>query len=298
MPDEPSPGGIPAFVNSDAGSAGAAKAALAAAGSFAVVDVAGADVEMAVRRAMDQGARRVVVAGGDGSVAAAAAVLAGTGVELAVLPGGTLNHFARDLGIPTDADAAARAATSATTRAADVAVVNGRIFLNTSSVGAYVVFVRTRERLEQHLGYRAATLLAAASTFWRLRRFGVEVEVDGERRIYNTPIVFIGVGERELQLPKLGSRVADGRAGLHVFVVRGRTRAALVALALAGAARGVQWVSRTPALDSFLVDRARIVFRRRKGNVAVDGELVPMTSPLEYELRPNALRVVVPDPAG
>ena len=95
----------------------------------------------------------------------------------------------------------------------------------------------------------------------------------------------------------LGSRVPDGRSGLHVFVVRGRTRAALFALALVAAARGVRHVRRTPRLDSFLVDRVRIELRRPRGNVALDGELVPAMAPLVYEIRRDALVVAAPAPA-
>jgi diacylglycerol kinase family enzyme len=288
-------GRVPALVNAGAGTAAAAKEALAAAGGFDVREVEGSEMQAAVRALVDDGAPRVVVAGGDGSIGCAAAVVAGTGVQLAVLPGGTRNHVARDLGIPTDFAAAAATAAGTTTRQADAAVVNGRLFLNTSSVGAYVVFVRTRERLERRMGYRLASIVAAFRTLWRLHRFRVEVDIDGERRTYLTPIVFIGVGERELRVPTLGNRVPGGRRGLHVFVVRGRTRGALMSLALSAAARGVAGASATPALDSFIVDRLRIVMRRRHGNVAVDGELVPMASPLDYEMRRDALTVVVPE---
>ena len=286
---------FPAFVNAQAGTAGPARKALDAAGAFTVHEVEGAGVADAVRGAVARGERRVVVAGGDGTIAAAAAVLAGTGVELAVIPAGTLNHFARDLGVPGDLDQAAALAAAGRTRLVEAATVNGRLFLNTSSVGAYVVFVRTRERFERRVGYRLASVLAAATTLGRLSRFRVELEVEGVRRSYLTPVVFVGVGERELRLPMLGSRVPEGRPGLHVFVVRGRTRAALFALALVAAARGVRYVRGTPHLDAFLVDRMTIVMRRPRGNVAVDGELVPAVVPLVYELRPGALTVVVPD---
>jgi hypothetical protein len=123
----------------------------------------------------------------------------------------------------------------------------------------------------------------------------VELEVDGEPRIYRTPLVFIGVGERELQLPTLGSRLSDGRRGLHVMVVRGRSRARVLALALAAVARGVDTVARGPQLDSFVVDRCRVRVRRPTA-VAIDGELVAMRDTLEYELRRDALHVVSPPP--
>jgi len=297
-PSTPPAASVPAFVNSGAGTAPAAEEALAQAGGFDVRPVTGKEMQDAVRQAVEGGARRVVIAGGDGSIGCAAGVLAGTDVELAVLPGGTLNHLARDHGIPTDlADAAATAA-QPTTRRADVAEVNGRVFLNTSSVGAYVVFVRTREQLERRMGYRVASFLAAIRTLWSLHRFRVDLEVEGQRRTYYTPIVFIGVGERELQMPLLGNRRPDGRRGLHVFVVRGRTRGALLALGLSAAARGVRRAAATPALDAFIVDSCRIEMRRPGGNVAVDGEIVRLISPLEYTLRRDALTVVVPPPGA
>src|SRR5204863_85435 len=148
-------------------------------------------------------------------------------------PGGTLNHFARDLGVSTEAAEALELALGGTCRGVDIGIVNGRAFLTTSSVGAYVRFVRIRERLERRFGYRFASTLAAFRILLQLRSFAVELEVDGKPRIYRTPLVFIGVGEREMQLPTLGSRVSDGKRGLHVMVVRGRSRARLLARALA-----------------------------------------------------------------
>ena len=89
------------------------------------------------------------------------AVLLDGSAELAILPGGTLNHFARDLGISTEAAEALELAAEGCARGVDVGMVGGKLFLNTSSVGAYVRFVRVREHLESYLGYRLATALAA-----------------------------------------------------------------------------------------------------------------------------------------
>jgi len=287
---------IPAFVNPRAGTAAQAGEALAAAGSaFAVREVEPAALPDALREALAGGARRVLVSGGDGTVAVAAAVLAGTGVELALVPGGTLNHFARDHGIPTDAAEAVQLAAGGTVRAVDVGEVNGELFLNTSAVGAYVVFVRTRERLERYMGYRLASLVAGLRVLSAMPRFRVEVEVEGETRSYLTPLVFVGVGERELRVPVLGGRVEGGAAALHLLVVRSRTATRLLTLSLALAARGVRAMTRTPALDAFLVDRCRVDMPRPRGYVALDGETRRLTAPLEYVLRRGALRVVVPE---
>ena len=287
---------IPAFVNAGAGSAkAAAKALHEGGGAFAVEEVDAAALAGRLREAVARGAERVLVAGGDGTIATAATALAGSETALAVLPGGTLNHFARDQGIPTDAAEALRVAAEGGVATADVAAVNGRLFLNTSSVGAYVLFVRTRERVERVLGYRLASLVAALRVLVQLRSYRVTIEVEGKTRVYHTPIVFVGVGERELQVPALGARVRGGRRGLHVIVVRGRTAGRLFIVALAAASRGVTAVARTPMLDSFVVDALRIELRRPSSDVAVDGELERMTTPLEYSVRRDALRVVTGD---
>ena len=93
---------IPAFVNPAAGSAPEAIERLRADDRFAIHEVDGEGLPAAVRAAVEARTRRILVSGGDGTIASAANALLGSQCELAVLPGGTLNHFARDLGLPRD----------------------------------------------------------------------------------------------------------------------------------------------------------------------------------------------------
>ena len=282
---------IPAFINPAAGNAENARSALLSTGGhFDIREVAPSQLSAKIRDAIGEGATRVVVAGGDGSVGTAAGALAGTGVELAILPSGTLNHLAKDLSLPLDLAEAAELAHRGRAVSVDGGTVNGRLFLNTSSVGAYVTFVRARERLERRLGYRLASLVAVLRLLVRLPVFRVSLQVEGVARDYLTPLVFIGVGERELKMPTLGARVEHGRPGLHVMVVRRRSGARSLALVLAAAARGVRAVSRTPAMDAFLVDSCRIAPRTR--NIAADGELMTIDPPLEYRHLPACVKVV------
>ena len=283
---------IPAFVNPAAGNAADVDRALRKAGCFDIRPVPPDEITEAVRDAVQRGARRVAAVGGDGTVSAAAAAIAGKEIELVVIPAGTFNHFAKDHGIPTDLDAACAVARSGRVAQADVGWVNGRLFLNTSSVGVYANFVRVRERLEGRFGYWMSSALAVVRTFARVRPFRVSFETDRVDRDYETPLVFIGLGERELKLPKLGGRLERGASGLHVIIVRGRTRARLVALSFAAAARGTWALARTPHLDSFLVSRCTI--EQKHSTVAVDGEIVSLDSPLTFELGRGALRIVVP----
>ena len=291
---------ILALVNKDAGTADAACEALGNAGGFRVERIAPGELADRVRGALARGERRIVVAGGDGSIATAAAAMRGKSCELAILPGGTLNHLAQDLGLPTDLTEAARVATGRTTRCIDVAEVNGRLFLNTSSVGAYVTYVRTREGLEARLGYWLASIVAGFRILFRLRSFRVSMEVNGVAHEYVTPLVFIGVGERELKMPSLGARVPNGQRGLHVIVVKSRSAGRTLALAFAAAARGVRAAARTPAMQSFIVDRVRIEPRRGMvgGRISLDGEIVPTVPPLDYRFVRDGLTVVVGDDVG
>ena len=288
---------IPAFVNPGSGNAEKAREALASSGHFDVKEVEPARLKDEIGAAVKAGARRVLIAGGDGSICSGAAAVCGTDVELAVLPAGTLNHFAIDSGIPVDFAEALKVGVGTRTMTVDVGYAGERVFLNTSSIGAYVVFVRLRDRLEAKFGYRLASIIAMIRIFVLMPTVRVALEVEGTLRNYRTPLVFIGVGERELQLPHLGNRVKDGKRGLHVFVVRGRTRARLLVVAMSAVARGVETVRRMPDVDAFLVERCTIDLRRGRALVAFDGETELMTTPLEYRIERDSLRIVVPERA-
>lgn len=287
---------IPALVNPGSGRGQAAIEAIAEDPRFVLRPLGPEGVQAAVRAEAERGARRVVVGGGDGTIAAAAEVACEEEIELGVLAAGTLNHFARDHGIPLDFSAALELAATGTARGVDVGYVNDRPFLNTSSVGAYVGFVRRRDRLERWwIGYRMASFFSGLQMLARLRSFQVEVRVEGEVRRYHTAMVFIGVGERETRFPNLGGRVEHGRSGLHVIAVRGKRVARLTALGLSAAARGLKVVARkAPDLDAFLVDECVIEMPKRVSYLAVDGETLRLPAPFRYRLARGAMQVVLP----
>lgn len=288
---------LKAFLNAACGNAEAAREAIAAAG-LELEAVQPRELEQRLKKAIDEGTKRILVAGGDGTIATAAALIARTGTELAILPGGTLNHFAKDHGIPTDLGKAALIASDGLIVGADIGYVNNCVFLNTSSLGAYVTFVRERERLEKHFGYSIASVIAFARMMAEIRTFSVTLEVDGEKKTYRASLVFIGVGERELKLPILGSRVKNGRRGLHVMIVKGGKRARLFALGLAGITRGRHEAEKLPEFDEFLVDSCRIDLTRPTATIGLDGELKRFRTPLDYHIERDALHLVVAPPEG
>ena len=286
---------VKAFLNSACGNAEAARDALAKAG-FELETVQPRELENRLKQAIDHGTKRILVAGGDGTIATAAALVAKKDIELAILPGGTLNHFAKDHGIPTDLGEAAVAAGSSHVVRADIGYVNDCAFLNTSSLGAYVTFVRERERLEKRLGYSIASVIAFAKMMAEIRTFSVTLEVEGKSKTYRASLVFIGVGERELKVPILGNRVKNGKRGLHVMIVQGRRPARFFALALAGITKGRQEAEKLPEFDDFIVDSCRIDLTRPTATIGLDGELKRFRTPLDYHVERDALRLVVAAP--
>jgi diacylglycerol kinase family enzyme len=285
---------IPAYVNPAGGSAKEAIEALERRPEFDLRITPLEKLITALRQAVTTGEPRVLIAGGDGTIAYAASILANTPTALAVLPGGTLNHFARDHGIPTDLEEALQVAQGGRVSGVDVGYVNDQLFLNTSSVGSYVRFVETRDRLEGYLGYWAASIVAGIGILSRLQPMRVTLEVEGEKRIYDAPLVFIGVGERILSPPKFGRPAGEPGGALHVVIPRGRRQARRFVRMYARTDRGRPVEARPLGVDSALVDRLRLDLPKRTVKVATDGEVRRRETALEYRLERGALNVVLP----
>ena len=289
---------IPAYVNPKAGSAQRALAALAQAPGFDVRQISAGDLPTLLQREVAEGTPRVLVAGGDGTLARAASTLAGTTVYLSVLPGGTLNHFARGHGIPLDPAEALALAVAGVVAPADVGYVNNQLFLNTSCVGAYTRYVRTRELIEPSLGYWAASAAAGVRVLLTLHDIAVVLGLDGATRTYEAPFVFVGVQERGLGFPGLGQPLPRGARGLHVVVPRGRRQARRFARALVHLDRNLPLRPPAPGVDAAMVHELSVRLRGGRVEVALDGELRELEAPLEYRFAPARLRIVVTSPAG
>jgi len=257
--------------------------------------LAGADLPGALQtvtaRARDFDA--LAVGGGDGTINAAAAHLAGTGIPLGVLPLGTLNHFARDLGIPPLIELACLVIAEGHVRAVDVGEVNGRIFINNSSIGIYPYMVETRDVQRRALGLGKWGAMAL-SCLWILRRFPIRrllIRAGHRARRHKTPCAFIGNNRYELEGPQLGTRAALDRGELWTVVARSRSRLhflLVVLKAMAGRGRPHRNLEEIAATSVVIKSRARRL------RVALDGEVAKMEPPLHYRIRPGALRVLAP----
>ncbi|HEX8395463.1 MAG TPA: diacylglycerol kinase family protein [Longimicrobium sp.] len=291
---------LPVYLNPASGSAPRVLAAVRTDARFEAHELGPGDIREQLREAARSGAGRIVVAGGDGTVLCAAEVAAQTGVELAVLPGGTLNHFSHDLGLPVDDMAAClEVAATGVPRRMDLGEVNGNAILNSSSVGAYVTFVRTRERLERRgLSYRTASVLGALRVWRHVRGMRVEMRTgDGkgaEWRRYHSPMVYVGIGERDLERLSPSTRLPGGRPALHVMIARPSARGRVAALAWSALRRGLDATARTDLLDTLLVEECVVHLRREHVTIGIDGELVKVRPPLHFRLNRGAFTVIAP----
>ncbi len=291
----PRPATLPVVVNAGARQGERIAARLARVPGLAVRLRSPSRIGSTIRALLDEGAPRIALAGGDGTLRNAVSSFLDASAELALIPAGTLNHFARTAGIPLEAEAAARLARDGTAVPVDIGVLAGEPFLNFSSLGAYPLFVRLRHRMEPRLGYTLASAVALMRMVTRLRAFDVDVEVDGARKRYRSPLVLVAVGERTLPLAQLWRRAPNGERALHVLVVHGRPRRQLAAMARAAVARqGALPTLESSAVESQLARHCTVRPRGRARLVGADGELLRMQPPLEYRYAAGALRVVLP----
>ena len=275
---------------------GAAKQCRLIVESFARHGIA-AEVEAlkgaAIVKAIEYGRGPIVVGGGDGSIAAAAGALAGRKRTLGVLPLGTLNHFAKDLGVP-DLDTAVDAIAGGKTAQVDVGEVCGRVFINNSSIGFYpqMVAERTREQRASGLPKWPAMALAALRTARRFPRHRLSIAIQGRDTPCVTPCLFVGNNDYELAGFDIGKRDRLDGGGLCLVVVRGRSLWSLAGLTLRAAAGLVERADDIEVIRD--VPRLTIDSHAAHLDVSRDGEVERLPTPLEYRIRPGALRVFRP----
>jgi len=271
------------------------EAALKGAGLDVDVELlSGGDCEVRARAIAERGDPLLIVGGGDGTIGAAASAVVGTETAVGILPLGTLNHFARDLGIPADLDEAARLIASGKDRSVDVAEMNEHIFINNSAIGLYPLMVVDRDLQRKRLGRskRLAMIVASLRTLLRFNHQRLTLTVNDERtsRI-DTPLLFVGNNDYRIDLGAPGERESldDGR--LSVFVMRKKTRRGLIAASI----RALFDRSRKDDMVMLEdVERLRVDSRRSNLAVSLDGEVVRATPPLDYRIRKKALRVIAP----
>lgn len=246
-------------------------------------------LKQTIEHAVRDGARVIVVGGGDGTLSTAASALAGSDAMLGVLPLGTLNHFAKDQRIPLDLPGAVRTIVAGHVERVDVGDVNGHTFINNSSLGIYPDIVRLRQRLgvAKWIGMAAATWLVLR----RVSTLDVRIASDNGERLYCTPFAFIGNNEYVVEGLEMGARKTLQAGTLSLYTARRAGRLGVLRLALQALFRRLE---DSHDFDTVIASDITIRTRRQRIRVAIDGEVCMQEMPLRYRSRPGALRVLVP----
>lgn len=255
--------------------------------------VAPDEVSEAIGRALGQGCEALIIGGGDGTVRAAATALIDTDVALGVLPLGTMNRLARDLKIPLTLREAAVTLASGEMEAIDVADVNGHIFLCNSTFGLPVHFSAQRQSLRGKPAWeRLKGYVSAIKEMLQSRR-RMDLDIDhGQSRLRLRVLSMAVSNNRYIEKPSLMLE----KDGLHhgvlaVYVSQhpsgwGMARAVLRAM--------LGRFKSDPDIVHFEAHQIDISARRSRVRLSNDGELEIVKLPLQYRIRPGALKVLVP----
>jgi diacylglycerol kinase family enzyme len=251
----------------------------------------GADLPAVAKTAIASGIGRVIVGGGDGTISCVANLLVGTKITLAVLPLGTLNHFARDIGIPANLERAMDLSVQGTVRPVDVGSVNERFFINNSSVGIYPRIVKHRDQEMEKLGKPKWRALLSASwrVFERERVYHVEIAHEGHIKKQTASFIFVGNNQYSFSLMDLGQRPRLDAGILSVYLGNQTTRWQALSFAVRALLRGLE---QSRDFTSFTTEQFKLSMRKTHTSVGIDGEVVEMKTPLLFQSHSEALLVV------
>lgn len=239
--------------------------------------------------AINEGETLLIACGGDGTVNAVAGAVVGKDAALGVIPTGTLNHFARDAGIPLKLEDSIKTIQEGHVRQIDVAEVNGQVFLNSSCIGLYPSLVRFREHQEKIASH--GRIRATAEALWRALRtqrpLQLEIEANGKRISERTSFIFVGNNIYDEGGLRGRSRLDEGVLTWITASEPGRLRLVLIAVrSLLGLAR------KAPDLELQTSRELTLRSRHTRLPVSYDGEVSDMAAPLYYRNLPRALRLV------
>lgn len=262
---------------------------------FSIVN--GDGLSEALAQAARAGADVLLAGGGDGTISAAAAVLMGSDTALAVLPAGTMNLFARGLGIPLDLDQAVADFANGEIRSVDIATANGQPFVHQFSIGLHSDLIRRREALNysSKFGKMRASVVAALATIARPPRLHFELAMpDAAIRATASSL---GISNNALAggpLP-VAARLDGGELG--IYIARAHRSGEIMRLLLALATG--RW-NQSSVVEIHRAPNVRLTLsgRSRRIQCAIDGELGRLEARTEIAIHPGALKVLVPRPAA
>jgi diacylglycerol kinase family enzyme len=260
-----------------------------------VFQISGDEIPEKVKECVEATFDVIIAAGGDGTISSIASELEGTKTALGILPFGTLNHFAKDNNIPLDFDEAIKVISENKIRSIDIVEVNGKKFINNSSIGIYPKVVKHRDSIKEQLGGRKwiAMLIAFIN---EIKKFSsIEVDVISKENKFNvrTPFVFIGNNNYQMNIFNLGTRERLDEGILTVYFPNTTGFFSFLRFLFLAA------INKLKQAEDFTFIKAKevtIITRRRnkKLDVSVDGEVIHLSPPLNYKIKAGQLKLLSP----
>ena len=255
------------------------------------IDAPPALIERAKRAAQEK-ADAVIAGGGDGTLNAIANVLADTDTAFGVLPLGTHNHFASDLGVPLDLDEAIAALSQASVEDLPVAQVNGRIFLNFSSLGLHAEIVEHRDAQREQkgrskwiaMGFAVAHKVINPPLLW------VRIATGKQSFTRLTPSVIICNNPYQMKAFGVENASVPDRNLLNLYIAHEHRPLGLAGLMLKAA---VGRIEKAQNFEALALEQFAI-FSRRGARLSLDGELVDLPAPYHYRIRSRPLKILRP----
>ena len=252
------------------------------------------EINIRTELAIERGFSVIAAAGGDGTINCVASHLAGLPVALAVIPVGTLNHFAQDLGIPLNISQALKIAASGLTKQIDVGRVGDYIFLNNCSLGLYPKVVQLRESMQKKGWKKSIALVVAGfAIFRRFPHLLVKLHMKEQEIVRSTPVVFVGNNRYSLSGTDMGRRNSLDQHILSLFITNRQSRFGFIKLLMH---LNVGKLSQQKDFEEFYTESLSIETPKKFLSVALDGEVRTIKSPLRFSIKANALTVLVPPP--
>lgn len=243
-----------------------------------------------VNELLDSGYDFIAASGGDGTISNIAGLLSGTSLPLGIIPSGTLNHFAKDNSIPLEPMEAVKVIAEYKIKRIDTAEVNGRVFINNSSIGLYPKMVKQRERLG---GNKWISMFKAfIRIFGSMPHLDLSIKQEAKHIHCRTPFVFIGNNEYKMDLFNLGTRDDLTKGMLSVFYPKETGHFAMLRFALLALLNKLE---QHKNFEVILTDEITIHSNKEVLEVALDGEVHHMRPPLKYKIRHLDLKLIVPD---
>lgn len=240
----------------------------------------------------------IVAAGGDGTLNSVAQELQHKPIAMGIIPLGTFNYVARALNIPLDPFEAAEVIVSGQSQGVNIGTINQYVYLNNASIGLYPKIIEQREVHNARFGrFRGVAMVSGFIVLMReQQKLKLKMTVDGEQTPIETPLVFFGNNQLQLQDMKLQLFKCVEQGKLAVVAITQLSRWQMIKLIHR---LQIGQFEQAPEVTSFCADTIKIEASVKRMKVAIDGEIVRIKTPLVFKVAHNALQVMVPrDPAS